>query len=133
MMRSDRFTRIHSDAPDEKPRITRDLIKRVWKYARPYRWYILAMLAVTLATTGLGLLSPLILRDLIDRTLPDRDVTRLSWLLVALVIIPLLTGGLNVLLRQINSRVGEGVHDLRSRCFPICSMSLGFFPYSGEY
>jgi ATP-binding cassette subfamily B protein len=136
MRRSDRFTRIHSDAPDEKPRITRDLIKRVWKYARPYRWYILTMLAVTLGTTGLGLLSPLILRDLIDRTLPARDLHRLSWLLVALVIIPLFTGGLNVLLRQINSRVGEGVvYDLRVALFShLQRMSLGFFTHtkSGE-
>ncbi|MDO8579164.1 MAG: ABC transporter ATP-binding protein [Dehalococcoidales bacterium] len=136
MMRSDRFTRIHSDAPDEKPRITRDLLKRVWKYARPYRWYILTMLGVTLATTGLGLLSPLILRDLIDRTLPAGDLHRLSWLLVALVIIPLLTGGLNLILRQINSRVGEGVvYDLRVALFShLQRMSLGFFTHtkSGE-
>lgn len=136
MMRSDRFTRIHSDAPDEKPRITRGLIKRVWKYARPYRWYILAMLAVTLGTTGLGLLSPLILRDLIDRTLPARDLHRLSWLLVALVIIPLFTGGFNVLLRRLNSSVGEGVvYDLRVAVFShLQRMSLGFFTHtkSGE-
>ena len=136
MMRSDRFSRIHSDAPDEKPKITRVLLKRVWKYAQPYRWLILVMLSITLATTGLGLLSPLILRDLIDRTLPARDLHRLFWLLVALVSIPLLTGGLNVLLRQINSRVGEGVvFDLRMALFShLQRMSLGFFTHtkSGE-
>jgi hypothetical protein len=53
----------NNNAPDEKPKITWGLVKRVWNYARPYRWWILGMLAITFATTGLGLLTPLILRD----------------------------------------------------------------------
>ena len=94
------------------------------------------MLVITLATTGLGLLTPLILRDLIDRTLPTRDLHRLSWLLVALVTIPLLTSGLNVVLRRINANVGEGVTcDLRVALFShLQRMSLSFFTHtkSGE-
>lgn len=127
---------ININAPDEKPKVTRGLLKRVWKYARPYRWWILGMLAITLVTTGIGLLTPLILRDLIDRTLPTRDLQRLSWLLVALVTIPLLTSGLNILLRRINANVGESVTcDLRVALFShLQRMSLGFFTHtrSGE-
>lgn len=132
----DHFTRIHTDVSDEKPKITRGLVKRVWNYARPYQWFLLGMLAITLAATGLGLLTPLILRDLIDRTLPARDLQRLFLLLAAMVVIPLLTGGLNVLLRQLNSRVGESVvYDLRTALFAhLQRMSLGFFTHtkSGE-
>jgi ATP-binding cassette subfamily B protein len=135
MMRG-RYSQISSNAPDEKPKITRGLLKRVWIYARPYRYWILGMLVITLATTGVGLLTPLILRDLIDRTLPARDLHRLSWLLAALVTIPLLTSGLNVLLRRVNARVGEGVvYDLRVALFShLQRMSLGFFTHtkSGE-
>jgi len=94
------------------------------------------MLVITLATTGLGLLTPLILRDLIDRTLPTRDLHRLSWLLAALVTIPLLTSGLSVLIRRINAHVGEGVTcDLRVALFShLQRMSLSFFTHtkSGE-
>ena len=94
------------------------------------------MLTITLVTIGLGLLTPLILRDLIDRTLPNRDLQRLLWLLAALVAVPLLTGGLNVLLRRFNARVGEGVTcDLRVAMFShLQRMSLGFFTHtrSGE-
>ena len=118
-----------SNAPDEKPKITRSLLKRVWRYARPYRWWIMVMLTLTLGTTGLGLLTPLILRELIDRTLPAGDMSRLLWLTGALVTIPLLTGTLNVILRQINARVGEGVtYDLRLALFSsLQTMSLSFF------
>jgi len=122
----------NNNAPDEKPKITWGLVKRVWNYARPYRWWILGMLAITLATTGLGLLTPLILRELIDQTLPARDLHRLFWFTVALVTIPLMTASLNVLLRQFNARVGEGVtYDLRVDLFSYLQrMSLGFFTHT---
>lgn len=122
----------HNITVDDKPKITRGLLKRVWKYALSYRWWILGMLVVTLVTTGLELLTPLILRDLIDRTLPARDLHRLVWLIVALVVIPLLTGGLNVFLRQLNVRIGEGVvYDLRVALFShLQRMSLGFFTHT---
>ena len=116
------YSRSRSSAPDEKPKITPGLLKRVWTYARPYRWWIILMLTITLATSGLGLLTPLILRDLIDRTLPQHDLQRLLRLIVALVMLPLMTGGLNVVLRQLSARVGEGVvYDLRVPFFPVCS------------
>jgi ATP-binding cassette subfamily B protein len=120
------------DAPQEKPRVTISLIKRVLAYARPYTWLILAILLITLLSTGLSLLTPLILRDLIDRTLPDKDLQRLLWLTIGLVAIPLLSSGLHVLQRQANSRVGEGViYDLRSALFShLQRMSLSFFTHT---
>ena len=123
------YSHSRSSAPDEKPKITRGLLKRVWGYARPYRWWILSMLAITLATSGLALLTPLILRDLIDRTLPGRDLHRLALMIAALVAIPLMTGALNVILRQLSARVGEGVvYDLRVALFShLQRMSLNFF------
>ncbi|MDP2743476.1 MAG: ABC transporter ATP-binding protein [Dehalococcoidia bacterium] len=121
-----------ANAPDERPKVTRGLLKRVLGYARPYRRWIVMMLITTLVTTGLSLLPPLILRDLIDRTLPARDLHRLIWLIVGLLTIPLLTGGLNVLQRQLNARVGEGVvYDLRTALFShLQRMSLSFFTHT---
>ena len=42
------------NAPDEKPKITRSLLKRVLYYAGPYRWLMVGMLLLILASTGLG-------------------------------------------------------------------------------
>src|SRR5579859_3867223 len=116
-------------ATDEKPRVTWSLLKRVMGYARPYWWQIAAMLVMILITTGLGLLSPLVTRDLIDRTLPQRDVTRLIWLSLALLAIPAVSGVINVWQRRVNARVGEGVtFDLRVALFEhLQTMSLRFF------
>ena len=53
--------RMNDTTISAKPKITRNLLKRVWRYARPYRSLIMSMLAITLATAGLGLLTPLII------------------------------------------------------------------------
>ena len=116
-------------ASDEKPRVTWSLLKRVLAYARPYQWQIVAMLLMILTTTGLGLLTPLVTRDLIDRTLPQHDVRRLMWLALALLAIPAISGVISVWQRRVNARVGEGVtYDLRVALFDhLQRMSLRFY------
>jgi ATP-binding cassette subfamily B protein len=117
------------NAPDEKPKITRSLLKRVLFYAGPYRWLMIGMLLLILASTGLGLLSPLIMRDLIDHTIPSKDIHRLILLALAMLGIPILNGAINVIQRRFNARVGEGVIcDLRLSLYAgLQRMSLRFF------
>ena len=94
-------------APDEKPKVTRDLLKRVLRYSYPYRWQIAGMLVMILLTTGLALLTPLIFRNLIDKTIPSGNVQRLVVLALLLLLIPALTGVINVFQRRLNAAVGE--------------------------
>ena len=117
------------DSPDEKPKITGQLLKRVLQYARPYRWLIGGILLLILTHTGMALLNPLIFRDLLDRTIPQKDIPRLIWLALALLFIPAFNGLLNVIQRRLNSRVGEGViYDLRRTLYAnLQRMSLRFF------
>jgi ATP-binding cassette subfamily B protein len=114
---------------DEKPKVTKELLLRVLTYARGYWWHIAGMLVTILITTGLSLLTPLIFRNMIDVVLPAKDVRRLIWLGIALLGIPLLEGGINVIQRRLNAAVGEGViYDLRSTLFArLQRMSLRFF------
>jgi ATP-binding cassette subfamily B protein len=105
------------------------LLKRVMGYARPYTSRIVILLAAILMTTGLGLLTPLILRDLIDRTLPSGNAARLNLLAAALVGIPILSGAIRVVQRKVNAEIGEGViYDLRVALYShLQRMSLRFF------
>ncbi len=114
---------------DEKPKVTRELLLRVLTYARGYWWHIAGMLVTILLTTGLSLLTPLIFRNMIDKVIPARDVHRLILLGVALLLIPAVSGVINVVQRQLNATVGEGViYDLRSALFArLQRMSLRFF------
>jgi ATP-binding cassette subfamily B protein len=114
---------------DEKPKVTRDLLLRVLKYARPYWFHIAGILISILASTALTLASPLIMRDLIDNTIPSGNINRLIGLALLLLAIPVLGGLINVVVRRLNSVVGEGViYDLRVTLFNHMErMSLRFF------
>ncbi len=114
---------------DEKPKVTRELLLRVLAYARGYWWQIAGMLVTILLTTGLSLLTPLIFRNMIDVVLPAKDLNRLIFLAIALLLIPAVGGGINVIQRRLNATVGEGViYDLRSALFSrLQRMSLRFF------
>ncbi len=113
----------------EKPRVTWQLLRRVLAYARPYRVHIALMLLLILVTTLLGLLTPLIFRDLIDYTLPNGDVARLNLLAFGIVAIPLVSSLIGIVSRRLNAAVGEGViYDLRVSLYAhLQQMSLRFF------
>lgn len=114
---------------NRKKRITWHLVKRVLGYARPYRRMIGVMLLMILASTSLGLLTPLIFRDLIDRALPNGDTRRLNFLALGIVLIPIATSIIGVYTRRLNATIGEGViYDLRTSLYEhLQRMSLRFF------
>lgn len=114
---------------DERPKVTWGLLRRVLAYSRPYRWQIVGMLVAILIGAGLTLLTPLILRELIDNTLPAGRLDRLVLLSIGLLIIPALGGAINVWQRRMNAAVGEGViYDLRLALYArLQRMSLRFF------
>lgn len=114
---------------DEKPKLTRELLLRVLAYARPYWWHIAGMLVTILITTGLSLVGPLIFRQMIDVVLPAKNIHQLILFALALLLIPIVDGGIGVIQRRLNATVGEGViFDLRSALFSrLHRMSLRFF------
>jgi ATP-binding cassette, subfamily B, bacterial len=113
----------------EKPKVTVGLLRRVMGYSKPYRWQLVGMLVLILFTTGLSLLTPLILRDLIDNTIPSGNLTRLVFLALGLLLIPVLAGAIGIVQRRLNAMVGEGViYDLRVALYArLQRMSLHFF------
>jgi len=121
----------HLHGDDEPPKITlsRLLLRRVGRYAWPYRWRILVMLSTILVITGLSLIPPLLYRDLIDNALPHHDAGRLNLLALGMIGIPIVNGLLGVLQRYLSSTIGEGIIcDLRKSLYAhMQRMSLRFF------
>ncbi len=114
---------------DEKPKVTRELLLRVLAYAKPYWSHIGGMLLTILAGSALSVVTPLIFRQLIDNILPSKDLNKLVMFAFALLLVPLLNGGISVIQRKLNATVGEGViYDLRVALFVrLQRMSLRFF------
>jgi ATP-binding cassette subfamily B protein len=120
---------ISHDQKTEEPSISRDLLLRVWTFARPYRLGVVGLLLTILVISGLSLVSPLLYRDLIDYAIPSGDVQRLNILAVGMIAIPILNGVIGVLQRKLNAQIGEGViYDLRRALYAhLQRMSLRFF------
>ncbi len=114
---------------NKKNEIDRELLLRVLRFATPYFSKIAGLMLTILLITGLTLLNPLIMRDLIDNALPNGDTTRLNWLALALVAIPITNGLIGVFQRRLSSQIGEGViYDLRRALYEhMQRMSLRFF------
>jgi ATP-binding cassette subfamily B protein len=118
-----------ANAPDELPHVSWELLKRVFQYAKPYMGTLLGMLALILISTALSLLSPIVVRQLIDKTIPAGDLKGLIWLALALFMIPVMNSAFNVIQRRMSAAVGEGViYDLRMTLYSgLQRMSLRFF------
>ncbi len=119
---------IRSDE-EAQPSISKELLRRVWGYARPYwRWIIYVLVAI-FAASLFDALMPLVVRQIINVAIPDADLVLLTELGVALVVLPLLGGLINVWQRQYSAKVGEGIiFDLRCALYDhLEHMSLRFF------
>ena len=87
----------------KSPKSRGTLLVRVLNYARPYWGHIAGMLVTILLSTGVSLVSPLIFRTMIDKVLPSKNLNQLVLLAVALLVLPILNGGISVIQRRLNS------------------------------
>ena len=109
--------------------IDRQLLRRVWQYAKPYRHRIIIILLAISLSVLLGLLPPLIYRRLIDSTLPNKNYPELNLLAISMIAVPIISGVIQVAQRYQSSTVGEGlIRDLRQKLYShMQQMSLRFF------
>jgi ATP-binding cassette subfamily B protein len=124
------------DESKGRSRVSRQLLGRVLGYGRSY-WRSLALMLTAIAATALiGLVPPLLYRDLIDNVLPNRDMSRLNLLALGMIGIPIVSGLIGVGQRYLSARIGEGIiFDLRQGMYDhLQRMSLRFFTQtkSGE-
>ncbi|HEX9016526.1 MAG TPA: ABC transporter ATP-binding protein [Chloroflexota bacterium] len=120
---------IRYDEKQDRPEVSRALLKRVWGYATPYAVKIGLMLVTIIAIDLFTLIPPLLIRNLIDEAIPNHDFGRLNLLALGMIVIPILSGVVGVGQRYLSSRIGEGIiFDLRSALYRhFQRMSLRFF------
>src|SRR6267378_1404810 len=104
-------------------------VRRIARLFRPYRARLSAVLTLILLSAGLGMVSPFLLRQVLDTAIPDRDTALLTWLVLGMIGISIATGTLGVAQTWISNLVGQRVmHDLRSAVYRhLQRLSLAFF------
>ncbi|MCY3641945.1 MAG: ABC transporter ATP-binding protein [Acidimicrobiaceae bacterium] len=124
---------MHSMAADRSglrgKSLTADTRRRVWGFARPYRASITAFILTTVAATFLGLLPPLVIREIFDSAIATGDGGYLNVLFAVLIASALGEALLSLVGRRLSSGIGEGlIFDLRLRLFDhVQRMPLAFF------
>ncbi|MYF25834.1 MAG: ABC transporter ATP-binding protein [Acidimicrobiia bacterium] len=95
----------------------------------PYRMLLLGVLGTILVVSGLTVVPPLLIRDLVDNAIPAADVGRLTLLGAAMVAVPLVSVAVGALQRWMTARAGEGIiYDLRRALYShLLGMSLRFY------
>ncbi len=123
---------IRYDEKQDRPDVSRDLLRRVLLTARPYWGRALLMLIAILTISLLGLIPPLLIRDLIDKALPQQDLARLNRLALGMIAVPLLSGLIDVGQRYLSAQIGEGmIANLRQALYAhMQRMSLRFFTHT---
>jgi ATP-binding cassette subfamily B protein len=104
-------------------------LRRIARLFRPYRGRLLAVLALIAVSAGLGMVSPFLLREVLDVAIPERDTTLLVWLVAGMIAISVATGALGVAQTWLSNLVGQRVmHDLRAAVYRhLQRLSLAFF------
>ena len=104
-------------------------VRRVGRLFGPYRRRLGAVLGLILISAAIGMVSPFLLRAILDSALPDRDNGLLSALVGGMIGIAVLTGVIGVFQTLLSNQVGQRVmHDLRSRVYRhLQRLSLAFF------
>jgi ATP-binding cassette subfamily B protein len=104
-------------------------LSRVARLFRPYRLRLGAVLGLIFVSAGLGMVSPFLLREILDTAIPQRDTGLLGALVGGMIGIAIATGVIGVGQTWLSNLVGQRVmHDLRSDVYRhLQRMSLAFF------
>jgi ATP-binding cassette subfamily B protein len=122
----------HGRTPDLRPEdipSTPVSLRRIARLFSPYRHRLTTLLSLIFLAAGLGVISPFLLREIINTAYPKHDTTLLAELVGGMIALSVLTGVLGVAQTWISNQVGQRVmHDLRAAVYAhLQRMSLAFF------
>ncbi|MEA2193268.1 MAG: ATP-binding cassette, subfamily bacterial [Solirubrobacteraceae bacterium] len=103
--------------------------RRIARLFRPYKRRLTAVLGLIALSAVLGIVSPFLLRAIVDNAIPHNDTGLLAWLVGGMVAVSVATGALGVAQTLLSNRVGQRVmHDLRAAVYRhLQRLSLAFF------
>src|SRR6187397_1042746 len=123
------------NAPEEPverpadPAVRKANFRRIVALFRPYRARLTAVCTLIFFAAAIGVVSPFLLREVLDVAIPEENVRLLSALVAGMVAIPVVTGVIGVYQTLLSNQVGQSVmHDLRTEVYRhLQRLSLAFF------
>ena len=114
--------------PAEKAQARAVSLRRIGALFIGHRRHLAVVVAVIAISSGLAMVSPFLLREIIDVALPQGDVRLLGWLVAGMVAVAAVTSALGVVQTWISTGVVQRVmHRLRTDVFAhLQRQSVGF-------
>jgi ATP-binding cassette subfamily B protein len=102
---------------------------RVLRLFRAYRFRLTVVLSMIVFSAGLSMISPFLLKAVLDKGIPEHDSTLLTVLVLGMIAIAVATAVFNVWQTYLSNSIGQRVmHDLRAAVYRhLQRMSLAFF------
>jgi ATP-binding cassette subfamily B protein len=102
---------------------------RIGRLFTAHLWQLAIVTAIIVASSVIAMASPFLLRAVIDKALPERNLTMLVWLVLGMVGVAAVTSAFGVIQTWISSKVGQQVmHRLRTDVFThLHRQSIAFF------
>ena len=111
-------------------------LRRVARLFVPYRRRLVVLMALIGIAAAVGVVSPFLLRAVLDTAIPNGDTTLLTLLVLGMIAVAVLSGAIGVVQTWLSNTIGQRVmHDLRSAVYGhLQRMSLAFFTrtHTGE-
>jgi ATP-binding cassette subfamily B protein len=104
-------------------------VRRILRLFTPYRGTLAVVLALIALAAATGVVSPFLVREIVDVALPDRRMDLLAWCVGGMIGVTAISSVLGVLQSLLSTRIGQAImHDLRVAVFShLQRMGLGFF------
>jgi ATP-binding cassette, subfamily B, bacterial len=111
-------------------------LSRIARLFHSYRGRLTILLGLIVVSAGVGVVSPFLLRAVLDKAIPEKDTGLLTLLVLGMIAASVSSGAIGVAQTWLSNSVGQRVmHDLRSAVYAhLQRMSLAFFTrtHTGE-
>ena len=109
--------------------VTKGTTRRMFQFARPYRRILTLFLVVVVVEAVVGIINPLLFRQIIDKGIYGHDKNLIIDLALVAAGVALVDTGLTIVIRWVSAKVGEGlIYDMRSQVFAhVQRMPIAFF------
>ncbi|MEQ4717208.1 ABC transporter ATP-binding protein [Nonomuraea sp. B19D2] len=120
---------LRRDGSVTKQRLRPGTVRRIARYAGPYRTHIVAFLLLVVAGAVIVIANPLLMKAIIDDGILAGRPGVVVWLAVTIAALALVDAGLTLVQRWFSARIGEGlIYDLRTEVFDhVQRMPVAFF------
>src|SRR5690349_16831450 len=109
---------LRTDRSITDQRLAKDTVRRVAGFAKPHRALIGVFLVLTVIDAALVVVTPLLVKDLIDNGILKQDGRLVTLIALAIAGVALVDAALSVGQGYLSSRIGEGlIYDLRTTVF----------------